>query len=290
MKKVAVLGSSGQIGSHLVHYLREKDYEVTGYDLVSSDTTDVCGNLKSLPTFSCSEASKVDFVYFLAFDVGGSRYLKQYQYTADFMHNNMALMSNVFSALKSVGTPFIFTSSQMANMSFSPYGILKRIGELITASMGGLVVKFWNVYGIEHDLEKAHVITDFILMSLKNKKIKMMTNGAESREFLHADDCSIGLEVIMNNHTKFKLQNKELHLTTGKETKIIEIAKIIQRIAKKDDLNINIFKGKKKDTVQRNRKNKYNQYLSKFWEPKVNIEVGIREIYKYYKYNLNKIK
>ena len=60
----------------------------------------------------------------------------------------------------------------MSNMSYSPYGLLKNIGEKYTEILGGLVVKFLNVYGIEKDLKKSHVITDFILMSLKNKKLK----------------------------------------------------------------------------------------------------------------------
>ena len=286
-KNILVLGSSGQIGHHFCHYLEKKKYNVLKFDILDGKKYDlrINNNIRLIKLLK-----KSSYIFFLAFDVGGSRYLKKYQNSSKFILNNLKIMNNTFELLSKYKKPFLFASSQMSNMTYSNYGLLKLIGEKISSSLNGNNVKFWNVYGIEKDLSKSHVITDFILMSLKNKKIKMMTNGAESREFLHADDCSIGLEVIMNNHTKFKLQNKELHLTTGKETKIIEIAKIIQRIAKKDDFNINIFKGKKKDTVQRNRKNKYNQYLSKFWEPKVNIEVGIREIYKYYKYNLNKIK
>ena len=286
-KNILVLGSSGQIGHHFCHYLEKKKYNVLKFDILDGKKYDlrINNNIKLIKLLK-----KSSYIFFLAFDVGGSRYLKKYQNSSKFILNNLKIMNNTFELLSKYKKPFLFASSQMSNMTYSNYGLLKLIGEKISSSLNGNNVKFWNVYGIEKDLSKSHVITDFILMSLKNKKIKMMTNGTESREFLHADDCSIGLEVIMNNHTKFKLQNKELHLTTGKETKIIEIAKIIQRIAKKDDLNINIFKGKKKDTVQRNRKNKYNQYLSKFWKPKVNIEAGIKEIYKYYKYNLNKIK
>ena len=286
-KNILVLGSSGQIGHHFCQYLEKKKYNVLKFDLIDGKKYDlrINNNLKLIRLLK-----KANYIFFLAFDVGGSRYLKKYQNSSRFILNNLKIMNNTFELLSKYKKPFLFASSQMSNMTYSNYGLLKLIGEKISSSLNGNNVKFWNVYGVEKDLSKSHVITDFILMSLKNKKIKMMTNGKESREFLHADDCSIGLEVIMNNHTKFKLQNKELHLTTGKETKIMEIAKIIQRIAKKDDLNINIFKGLKKDTVQKNRKNKYNQYLSKFWKPKVNIELGIREIYKYYKYNLNKIK
>ena len=50
-------------------------------------------------------------------------------------------------------------------------------------------MKFWNVYGVEHDLEKAHVITDFILKARNTKKIDMLTDGKEPRQFLHTSDC-----------------------------------------------------------------------------------------------------
>ena len=96
---------------------------------------------------------KSDFVFFLAFDVGGSRYLKKYQRTYDFLINNLLIMSNVFRLLKKYNKKFIFASSQMSNMDFSPYGTLKRLGEDVTKSLNCLYVKFWNVYGIEKEIE-----------------------------------------------------------------------------------------------------------------------------------------
>ena len=39
------------------------------------------------------------------------------------MINNLLIMSNVFSLLKKHNRKFIFASSQMSNMDFSPYGI-----------------------------------------------------------------------------------------------------------------------------------------------------------------------
>ena len=62
----------------------------------------------------------------------------------------------------------------------------------------------------------------------------MLTNGNESREFLYADDCSEGLFKIMQNFNFFLKKNKELHLTTAKRIKILEIANIIKKILKKE--------------------------------------------------------
>ena len=56
-------------------------------------------------------------------------------------------MAQTFGFLEKYKKPFVFASSQMSNMSYSPYGVLKRVGELYTRSLKGLTVKFWNVYG-----------------------------------------------------------------------------------------------------------------------------------------------
>ena len=50
------------------------------------------------------------------------------------------------------------------------YGTLKRLGEDVSKSLNCLYVKFWNVYGIEKEIEKSHVITDFVLMALNRSK------------------------------------------------------------------------------------------------------------------------
>ena len=173
----------------------------------------------------------------------------------------------------------------MSNMDFSPYGTLKRLGENLTVSLNGIYVKFWNVYGIEKELNKSHVITDFVLMALKKRKINMLTSGNERREFLYADDCSEGLYLIMKKYSFFFKKKEELHLTTSKKTKIVNIAKIIKKIMLKEGINIKINPSKKKDDLQNNVNNTSNKFLLKFWRPKYNIEEGIDKIIRHYKKN-----
>ena len=170
----------------------------------------------------------------------------------------------------------------MSNMSYSPYGLLKNIGEKYTEILGGLVVKFWNVYGIEKDLKKSHVITDFILMGLKDNKIKMLTDGQEKRDFLYAEDCCVGLEKILKNFKKIKKIKKSVDLTTGKYTSIINIAKIIQKLLKKNKIQIKIEPSKNKDSVQLDKRNMPDMFLKKYWKPQFSLEKGIEEIIKYY--------
>jgi len=279
MKKILILGSSGQIGFHLKEYLGKKNYKVFNFDIVDGKSNDLRkkNNLKLIKLLK-----KSDYVFFLAFDVGGSRYLKKYQNSKNFIMNNMMIMSNTFDLLSKYKKPFLFASSQMSNMLYSNYGLLKLIGERITSTINGNFVKLWNVYGIENDRNKSHVITDFVIKAIKFKKIQMLTNGKESREFLYADDCCEALEIIMKKHNFFKTQKKELHLTNGIKTKIVDIAKIIKKNLSNKNLKIKIISGKSKDNVQLNKNNKNNNFLKKYWKPKVSISTGINKIINHY--------
>lgn len=279
MTKVLILGSEGQIGSHLKMYLKKKNYSVYEFDITNSQKQD----LRIFNNLNCKKLiKKVDFIFFLAFDVGGSRYLKKYQNTYDFVSNNIKLMSNTFELIKKYKKKFIFASSQMSNMTYSNYGILKNIGERYSELLNGIVVKFWNVYGIEKDLTKSHVITDFIIKGIKNKKIDMLTNGKEVRDFLYAEDCCNGLEIIMKKFNQIKKSKKSIDLTTGRYTSILNIAKIIKKILNEKKVQVIIKPSSNVDTVQKNKKNLPNRFFFKFWKPKYTLENGIREIINYY--------
>ena len=91
--KVAILGSSGQIGAYLTEYLTKKGHFVREFDIVNSSHED----MTHIPNaFLRNVIMDSDFVFFLAFDVGGSHYLKKYQHTFKFINNNTRLMANVF--------------------------------------------------------------------------------------------------------------------------------------------------------------------------------------------------
>ena len=273
--RVAVLGSSGQIGAYLTEYLRNKGHHVTEFDKTNASWQD----MTTIPNSALrSVISQSDFVFFLAFDVGGSRYLKKYQNTFNFIDNNTRLLASGFEYLNEYKTPFVFASSQMSNLSFSSYGILKNVGELYTKSLGGLVTKFWNVYGIEKDYEKSHVITDFIKKGFETGVIDMITDGQEEREFLYAQDCCEALETVMNNYDDFK-SDDELHVTSFNSIKIIDIAHIIQQKFEMIGKNVIVKPSIDIDTVQQNSKNIASKYLSNWWKPKTSLDDGISKVF-----------
>ena len=274
--KVTILGSEGQIGAYLSEYLQKKGHEVTGIDVVYGPEND----LRVTPnTYVESKIENADFVFFLAFDVGGSRYLKKYQHTFEFNNNNTRMMANTFRLLKKYNKRFIFASSQMSNMSYSPYGVMKRVGELHTTALKGLIVKFWNVYGIEKDMEKAHVITDFIRRGFEEGEFEMLTDGTEERQFLYAEDCCEALETVMECYSDFKPEDP-LHITSFNSTCIAKIAALIQGqfnlIGRYD---VKIKPGLAKDSVQMDKRNEADTYITGWWTPKTGISEGIAKVF-----------
>ena len=274
--KILVLGSEGQIGSYLTEYLREKGHEVTEFDVVNGEDQD----LTKIPNPKLQHDIRIsDFVFFLAFDVGGSRYLKKYQHTYDFINNNTRLMANVFQWLKEYRKPFVFASSQMSNMSYSPYGVLKRVGELYTQTLNGLTVKFWNVYGVENDREKSHVITDFIRKGFEEGPFEMMTDGTEERQFLYAEDCCEALETIMECYSDFK-PTDPLHVTSFRNDSIKDVAAMIQgQFNKIGKYDVRIKPGVAKDNIQLDKRNEADNYIHGWWLPKTNLETGIAKVF-----------
>ena len=279
--RVTILGSSGQIGSYLSKYLSKKGCIVREFDVLNGEHQD----MTHIPnTYLRNAIMESDFVFFLAFDVGGSHYLKKYQHTFKFINNNTRIMANVFGYLEDYQVPFVFASSQMSNMGYSPYGVMKRVGELYTKSLNGSIVKFWNVFGIEKDMEKAHVITDFIVKGFETGVIDMMTDGTEEREFLYAEDCCEALETIMGCYDQFTCDD-ELHITTGISTSILEIAQIIQVLFRNIGKEIEVIPASSKDEVQKDARNLSDPYIERWWRPKTDIVDGISKVFNEIKLN-----
>jgi len=159
----------------------------------------------------------------------------------------------------------------MANMSYSPYGVCKSLGEVYTKSLDGLTVKFWNVYGPEKDLEKSHVVTDFILKA-KEGEISMMTDGKELRQFLHAEDCSNALYILSQKYDEID-RDSNLHITSFEWNSIMEIAEIIS-----EEIPCKITPSNEIDTVQLDKRNEPDPYILNFWKPEISLREGIKKI------------
>lgn len=268
--KYLVLGSSGQIGSVLVSYLVQKNHDVFEFDILRSAEEDL-----RIPNNALLKEHllNVDFVFFLAYDIGDSRYLNANQHKFDFLANNTLIMINTFRLLYETGKPFIFTSSQMSSMQFSSYGALKTLGEKYTIALNGVYVKLWNVYGVENDISKAHVITHFIFKAKTNGYIDMLTDGKEERQFVYAEDCAECLFNLSNIYSKID-RSKELNIASFEWTSINSVAQIIKKIFP----TISVIPNVLKDTTQNSIRIEPDPFILQYWQPKTSLEQGIKQV------------
>jgi nucleoside-diphosphate-sugar epimerase len=233
-----VLGSRGQVGQYVVDRAKAVGDEVVEWDVAISQNMDLrVGSSEFVDVMG-----DVDYVHFLAYNVGGSKYLADQQDSFEFIQDNISIMDNVFSALRMTKKPFYFTSSQMSIMGHSTYGRLKAVGESYTNALGGRVVWFWNVYGYETDPDKAHVITDFIKMARDTGKILCRTSGNERRQFVYAKDVA---DILVNLAHGVEYPGDILEITNNEWVSIKQLA---YDIAARFDAKV--YFTDKMDTVQ----------------------------------------
>lgn len=176
-----IIGSEGFVGCPLCEYLQGQGEEVVRFDIKRGGHED--GRQVALPLDS------VDRVYFLAWEVGGAKYLYRDDVQFVQLDWNLQLLLNVMPQLREAGVPFLFVSSQLAEEYDTVYGVTKRLGEVWTHLLHGVRVRLWNVYGgYEDRTERSHVVADFVHQALDDGRIEMLTNGEELRQFIHVDD------------------------------------------------------------------------------------------------------
>lgn len=255
--RVLVLGSRGVIGSALVRRLRGSGHDVEEWDLAISYMHDLRGSSVALLR---SRVEACDFVFFLAYDVGGSKYLSKP--TLDFMNNNSKIMINTFTEL--TGKDFIFASSTMSNMDV-PYGALKMVGEHYTKLLGGVVARFWNVYGPQNFGDKSHVLTDLVQSFLTTGAVKLRTDGREKRQFLHCEDCASCLESMMLNYRSMR---PIVDVSSFEWITIYDAARLIS-----ENVTVCDVSG---DSHSFN--NEPDTFILNFWKPKISLKRGVEEL------------
>lgn len=257
MIKNLVIGSEGFVGSPLCTYLENKGEKAIRFDIKRGGHED--GRTAVLPL------QDVDRVYFLAWEVGGAKYLYKNDTQLHQLNWNVQLLNNIMPQLQKHKTPFIFVSSQLAEEVDTIYGATKRLGELWTQQLGGACVRLWNIYGAPEEInEKSHVVGDFVYQALTAGEIRMMTTGEERRQFIHIADACEGLYYVLNNY----LNDSIYDLTSFEWSSIKKIAALIG-----DYAGARVIPGTQKGAVRNLTATKGRPHG---WIPKITIEEGLK--------------
>jgi nucleoside-diphosphate-sugar epimerase len=213
-RKNLTLGK-GLVGAHLAELLRENGEEVAV--LSRGDGHDLTRAEQYLDQFAWA-----DRVWFVAWNTGVRKKESSPADEIEVLDSDLRLCQSVFGCLEKTKKPFLFVSSQAAPAKdMVAQGVAKRVGEMWTRLLGGQVARLWNIYGWTPVDDRSHLIPDLIVSGLKEKKIRLMTSGDETRQFLYVRDCA---EAFLH---QFKTGQKHADVTTDVWTPVKDIARLI---------------------------------------------------------------
>lgn len=188
---VLVLGSTGLVGRSLTRVLRHGGYRVVEARHRYDVDLRLPGSMDA-----AFDGVRIDFAFFLACEVGGSKYMHSQAAAHKIDTYNRLMYANVFPYLHRRRIPYLFSSSMHSALD-TLYGSVKRAGELAALDGTGKVVKFWNVFGYERAGPRSHVLADWLHSCAATGGARALTNGWERRQFVHADDLARALVDMM---------------------------------------------------------------------------------------------
>ncbi len=254
-----VIGSEGFIGKPFCKYLTSLGEKVIPFDIKRSRKED--------GRYYKFDLKDINRVYFLAWDVGGSKYLYQDKIQLQQLHWNLELLSNVMSQVERQKVKCLFVSSQLAEEYHTVYGVTKKLGEVWSELVNCSCVRIWNAYGlIETQNIKSHVISDFVYQAVKFKRINMLTTGDEWRQFTHIDDICKGFHLAL---TSDNLRRPLYDLSSFEWVQIKYIAEIICDLT-----------GATYSTGEKIGHSTFSKNMGRlpFWLPEVTIQEGIKKM------------
>jgi GDP-L-fucose synthase len=303
MKKVLLTGASGFVGKNIVESLQKN------YHLIKIGS-EHCDLRNQQQTEDLIKTLKPDVVIHAAGKVGGIAANKENP--AIFMYDNLIMGTNLIESSKQnnvskfilLGTvcsypkytqvPFKETDlwNGFPEETNAPYGIAKKtlmsLLESYHKQFGFNSVNLIpvNMYG-PHDhfnLTTSHVIPALILKVKKaiennEKVINVWGTGNASREFLYAPDLADAVQLAIEKD----VGPSPINIGTGEEIKISKLIELICNIMNFDGEII--FDTSKPDGQPRRCLDIEKSKKLLGFEPKTNLEVGLRKTCEWFKNN-----
>jgi nucleoside-diphosphate-sugar epimerase len=281
---VLVFGSGGLVGSALVNELHNQHF--TTLQVFNRTTLDLRN-----PLALDSLTGPISFAYFLACEVGGSKFIdsKQSGVQLSIIQHNLLIYQAILPKLHKAGIPYLFTSSYLQSQE-TAYGSIKRLGEQwikaaneesATQQMTGRVVRLWNIYGAERLSMKSHVISDWVNGCISGT-INGLTDGTEVRQFLHTRDTAKALILLMKHFDSMEFVTD---LSFNQWVSLIQLAEIIQTIASQHfqivcHAEFSSEKARVREKVEP--RSSSALYKTLHWKPSISLQQGIKEMFEYY--------
>jgi len=234
MKRVAIFGGSGFLGSYVADELHRRGYDITIVDKVQSKFVQQYKfvEVDILDFQSIREIVKdMDYIYNF---VAVSNLDDAIHMPITTMNINVMGNMNILEACRETGNieRFIYASSAYAlSEEGSFYGISKRTSEKIIEEYSkryGLkytIIRYGSVYG-ERESHNNYIY-NLIKNGLETGVLEYKGNGEDIREYIHAKDVAkLSVDILENR----EFENQHLILTGIERMKRIELLTMINEI------------------------------------------------------------
>ncbi len=307
--RVLVTGAGGFIGSHLVTYLKARDYWVRGVDIKMPEFAPTDADEFQLLDLrrweNCLASTKgIDQVYALAADMGGMGFISCHH--AQILYNNSLINLHTLEAARENNVKrYLYTSSAciypehlQEDVNVTPlkesdaypaypqdaYGWEKLVSERLCMHYSedyGIetrTVRFHNIFGEngtwDGGREKAPAALSRKIAIAKltgNHEIEIWGDGEQTRSFCYIDDCVEGIYRLMQSDF-----SEPLNLGQDRMLSINQLADIIAETARIAVTKKHIdgpqgVRGRNSDN------SKLREVLG--WEPEISLEDGLAKTY-----------
>ena len=278
-KNVLITGGSGFIGSHVVDALVKNKYKVTILDLNQPKRKDVKFIQGSILDKSIirSALKNINIIFHLA---AVSDITKVKEIPLKTIKTNILGTTVLLEGARNANIDrFVFAGSIYSyGAAGNLYTTSKTASELIIKNYKLIygqkftILRYATAYGPRN--REVDAVSIFVRRALKNLDLIIHGNGQQKRNYVCAEDLGYGSLFALEK----KATNKIITLVSKRDTKIIDLARMIIKITKSKS---KIFFDKKKrrlddfTSVFSYKSNREKNLM--IWRPKYSLEKGLKK-------------
>ena len=307
-KTVLVTGGAGFIGSHVCEKLIKENNNVICLDNFFTGKKNNIEHLLGSPKFELVRHdvtmpfyAEVDEIWNLACPASPVHY--QYNPVQTIKTNIMGSV-NMLGLAKRTGARILqaSTSEVYGDPNISPqpetyWGNVNPIGSRACYDEGKRcsetlffdyhrqynvnikVVRIFNTYGPNMDMNDGRVVSNFIIQALKNEPITIFGDGSQTRSFCYVDDLVQIMYQIINDDSQVP---GPFNIGNPSEFTILELAKLVIEMTGSQS-QLKFYDLPEDDPKQR--KPDIARVASNFdWQPKVDLVQGLEKTINYFKH------
>ncbi|MCC7117363.1 MAG: SDR family oxidoreductase [Anaerolineales bacterium] len=315
--RILITGAAGFLGSHLSDKLLGDGHEVIGMDNFITGNSDNIAHLAGNEKFTFYKRDisnyifvpeKVDAILHFASPASPNPQSKSGYFNLPIQtmkagalgtHNclGIARAHNAKFLLASTseiyGDPLVHPQTEDYAGNVDPVGAravydeAKRFAESLTMAyhrfhgVNTSIVRIFNTYGPRMDLEDGRALPNLLKQALLNQPLTVYGNGSQTRSFCYVDDLVDGIVKLL-----YSSEHLPVNIGNPVEMTILQFAEAINKITG-NPAGITFVEDARsaRDPQQRQPNiSRAKEILN--WEPKINLEEGIRKTIPFFKSKL----